>query len=163
MVLSSLSFSFSFSLIEKTPLLTVHLALFGENDLAAAARRIDGHRLQEALLDVGAPDAFSGLLAVLVVRARLTAGLGAAVGRVRDGEVVAVGVGCGRAADAGVTAAAERRCPASVADARGARRPADGRPTGGRRRVAAVHCRRRHRDQRPAKTARQTAALKLSA
>lgn len=35
--------------------LTIHLALVAEDDLAAAAWRVDGQRLLEALLDVRAP------------------------------------------------------------------------------------------------------------
>lgn len=36
--------------------LTIHLALVAEDDLAAAAWRVDGQRLLEALLDVRAPN-----------------------------------------------------------------------------------------------------------
>ena len=39
----------------------VHLPLVGEDDLAAAAGRVDRHRLLEALLDVRRPDALSVL------------------------------------------------------------------------------------------------------
>ncbi len=39
----------------------VHLALVGEDDLAAAAGWVDRHRLLEALLNVRRPDAFSVL------------------------------------------------------------------------------------------------------
>ena len=97
--------------------LTVHLALLGEDDLAAAARRVDGHRLEEALLDVWTPDALARLRALVVfdVRAQL-AGL-AGVQRVR-GEVVTVGVGRRRAADAALIAAARSSAAASVVDAR---------------------------------------------
>ncbi len=39
----------------------VHLALVREDDLAAAAGRVDGHGLLEALLNVRGPDPFSVL------------------------------------------------------------------------------------------------------
>ena len=47
--------------------LTVHLSLVGEDDFAAAARRIDGERFLEALLDVGAPDALGVVRQVVAV------------------------------------------------------------------------------------------------
>jgi len=43
--------------LRKIPQLTIHLSFVGEDDLAAAAGRIDGECFLEALLDVGAPDA----------------------------------------------------------------------------------------------------------
>lgn len=45
---------------------TVHLALIGENDLAASAGRVDGQRLLKALLDVWTPHALGIVLQGLV-------------------------------------------------------------------------------------------------
>lgn len=65
-------------------LLTVHLALVREDDLAPAAGRVDGQRLLETLLDVGAPDALGigrrevlVILAVADVQLRLGVGVSA--------------------------------------------------------------------------------------
>ena len=93
--------------------LTIHLALLGKDDLAATTRRVDGQRLEEALLDVWTPNSLAGLRAFVVHVLAQFAGLGR-VHRI-DREVVAVGIGRGRAADAGLITAA---CSTAVVDVR---------------------------------------------
>lgn len=51
----------------------VHLSLVGEDDLPAAARRVDGQRLLEALLYIGGPDTLGVLPLGLLVVVELTA------------------------------------------------------------------------------------------
>jgi len=96
----------------QTDSLTVHLALFCKNDLAATTRWIDRHRLEETLLDVCTPDSFTSLRLIVTVITQLPRLTAVCV--VSD-ELIAVSIGRRRAADAGVTPAA------AAAVARGAR------------------------------------------